>query len=641
MGRKFKIMEKREKRGIRACFVDENRISLNKRSQITIFIIVAIILVALVAGFFLLRGKISLQQIPKDLVPVYDYYSSCIEERTNGAINLAETQAGYIYVPEFERGNELYPSSSQLDFYGFAVPYWSYTSISGQDKQQVPGKTAIEKQIATYLESEIPKCDFNEFRNKGIIVERGSVSVNVKINDNSLEINVDEPLAVSFGEENSIKSSYKVSVASKLGKLYNTARNIFSKQQNKRILENYGIDVLRLYAPVDGVELSCAPKIWNPEDVVSDLLQATEANVAAIKLKSNDYKLSKDENKYFIIDYDADENVRFFYSKNFPTKIEVWPADNNMMIAEPVGLQEGLGILGFCYVPYHFVYDFVYPVLIQVGEGSEVFQFPVVVKINKNQINPVSEGAVPEAATELCKYKNTEIAVYTYNSKLEPVAANISFECLNTECDIGATSIKNRDAVLVKNFPQCVNGFILAKANGYKLAKYMVSTDLEAVVNIPLEKEYELDLSLKNVDNEFAVVTFESVDNSFSVVYPEQKKVKLSEGEYNVSVSIYKNSTINFPAVSDKKCIKIPKSGLSGFLGGTEERCFDVNIPAQTITFALSGGGKQNQYFIETELEKGKTIEITASKFKVPSSLDELQNNYIQLEASRIDIEIR
>jgi len=55
------------------------------------------------------------------------------------------------------------------------------------------------------------------------------------------------------------------------------------------------------------------------------------------------------------------------------------------LIANPVGNQPGLGVLCFCYVPYHFVYNIGYPVLIQVYSGEEIFQFPVAVVVKGNK----------------------------------------------------------------------------------------------------------------------------------------------------------------------------------------------------------------------------------------------------------------
>ena len=105
------------------------------------------------------------------------------------------------------------------------------------------------------------------------------------------------------------------------------------------------------------------------------------------------------------------------YEESWPTRIEIWPAENSLLVAEPIGLEQGLGILGFCYVPYHFVYDFSYPVMIQLFSGDEMFQFPVVVSIDKNKprlaLDAVSQ---PDVVKQLFEYKHTKIKVETLNT---------------------------------------------------------------------------------------------------------------------------------------------------------------------------------------------------------------------------------
>src|SRR3989338_10555856 len=146
-------------------------------------------------------------------------------------------------------------------------------------------------------------------------------------------------------------------------------------------------------------------------------MNALEANIPAIKIKGDYYKLNEKENKYFIQDIgeNVDFNVNFMYSKHWPLKLEIWPSEEGLLKAEPVGLQEGMGMLGFCYTPYHFVYDFAYPVLIQLYSGSEIFQFPVVVFIEKNQPRESLDAeSVPNVVPELCQNKISEQTVNTY-----------------------------------------------------------------------------------------------------------------------------------------------------------------------------------------------------------------------------------
>src|SRR3989338_11545493 len=96
----------------------------NKLGQLTIFIIVAIVLVAGVAGYFMFRSGLFQGSIPSSIEPVYTSFLSCVEDKTYTGIDLLESQAGYIDMPEFELGSNYMPFSSQLDLLGNPIPYW-------------------------------------------------------------------------------------------------------------------------------------------------------------------------------------------------------------------------------------------------------------------------------------------------------------------------------------------------------------------------------------------------------------------------------------------------------------------------------------------------------------------------------------
>ena len=46
----------------------------NKRAQVTIFIIIAIVIVAGILAYFALSGKIGAKALPKELTPAYNYF---------------------------------------------------------------------------------------------------------------------------------------------------------------------------------------------------------------------------------------------------------------------------------------------------------------------------------------------------------------------------------------------------------------------------------------------------------------------------------------------------------------------------------------------------------------------------------------
>ena len=561
-------------------------------------------------------------------------------------IQIAGSQGGYIEIPEFEPGSEYAPFSNQLEFLGQPVPYWYYISGNGVAKEQIPSKKEIEKQLREYIEKNIATCDFSALRNKGYEINVSAPKADVSISKNVVGVNVNMPLSVSKNEKSEIKSRHDVSVFSKLGKFYDLANEIYNKEKEESFLENYSVDALYNYAPVTDIEISCAPKFWNAEDVANDLKSGLSANIGAIKLNGEYYSLSKKENNYFVLPIETDESASFVYDTRWPSRVEIWPAENNLLIAQPVGLEEGLGILGFCYIPYHFVYDVYYPVLVQIYDDNEIFQFPVAVIIDKS--NPRKSLETTDSAIDeigICNYPTTSIDVYTFDSQLQPVEADIEFQCFSDLCNIGSTVVEGTDAHIQETFPSCINGKITAKAEGYVSQDYIISTNTPGVANILMDKLYDLDvevvaggLDVKDRKGQ-ALINFQGERYSTSLFYPEQTSIKLAEGFYNVSVQVFSESSLTIPASTSSNCVQVPKPGIFGFFGSISEQCFSVDIPSQNLGSALSAGGKSSEFILETNLKNSNNMKISVPNLPSVTSLDQLQANYQLIDYQNIALE--
>ena len=613
-------------------------IFLDKKAQITLFVILAVLIVVGVLLYFFLRSPVQ-QEIPQQFRTIYNNYISCIQENARQGIALLGEQGGYINKPAFVPGSSYMPFSSELDFLGQGVPYWMYVSGNNLLKEQVPKKSSMEKELANYIKARINYCDFSEFNLQGydaLINEDPSVSVSIK--DAQVDVVVKNNVAFYFGNESVIIKSHSTSIDSKLGKFYNLALSIYNYEKKNVFLEKYALDVMRLYAPVDGSEIGCKPKIFNDNDIKQNISNGLEANIASLKLNGDYYTLKSKQQDYFVtnIGENVDENINFLYSKNMPTRIEIY----GDRVVQPIGMQSGMAILGFCYTPYHLVYDINFPVLIQIYNENDIFQFPIAVVIQRNKerqsFDETAESV--DIETPVCRYKNQNVKVSTYDSQLNPLEADLRFKCLTTECSIGSSSLNEGEAVYEGNFPQCTNGFILASKEGYADTKYQISTNEESSADIILSKKYNLDLDLGEVES--ALVTFESDDFSTTVVYPDTKNIELIEGYYNVSVYVYRISSLRIPAYTDKKCVQVPKSSILGVLGSTEEKCFDLTMPEQNIDSAIVGGGKTREYITENQLSSGRILAINIPLFKTPSTLQELQDNYIKLDDSIVFVDI-
>jgi hypothetical protein len=594
-----------------------------KKGQVAIFIILAIVIVGGILAYFLLIRD-SASNIPEDLEPVYDYYLSCLEEQAEGGIALLGEQGGRIDVGEFFPGSAYMPFSSHLDFLGQGVPYWMYVSGNNLLKENVPTKGSMERELGEYVGDRVGLCDFSDFKAQGydVFIEEGDADVD--IDEGKVSFKVDNKITIFKGDVSAVVNNHDFEVDSKLGKFYDLAVEVYEYEKANMFLENYALDVLRLYAPMDGVEMGCAPKVFVQEEIAEELKDALVANIGSIRLDGSYYDLSGEEREYFVEDsgIDVDENVNFMYMSDWTTRIEMY----GDKVVKPVGLQEGLGVLGFCYVPYHFVYDVNFPVMVQFFDEEELFQFPLAVVIDNNQARealPTVSGRNIES--RVCEYKNQGVRVYTYDSKLEPVEASISFKCLDDVCQIGESELKGSEAVLDGDFPQCVNGFIVADAPGYASAKYQISTNRETSANVLLKKKYELGLDLGEVDR--AVVSFVASDYSTTVLYPETSEVELIEGYYNITVQVYDDSSLKFPATSREECVDVPESGLAGIFGVQTEKCYEINMPEMDIDFAIVGGGKQVEYITEDDLFRSNEINLNVSLFGLPSDIEGLAEN--------------
>jgi len=164
-----------------------------KRGQITIFIIVAVVLIGFVIGYFVLRDSLSLGNgISSNLEPVYTSFLSCLEEDVLVGVDLLETQAGYIEIPPFEAGSTYMPFSSQLNFLGNPIPYWYYVSGNNLAKENVPTVKDMESSLASFVDKKILNCDFQSYYDKGFIITVGdNAKTDINIVDKEVRVDMD------------------------------------------------------------------------------------------------------------------------------------------------------------------------------------------------------------------------------------------------------------------------------------------------------------------------------------------------------------------------------------------------------------------------------------------------------------------
>jgi len=630
-----------------------------KRSQVAVFVIIALVIIGGVVGYFIVKDDIFVSNVPAEIKPVYDYYLSCIEVGLEDGVSILGTQGGYIELPAFESGSDFAPFSNQLDFMGQAIPYWYYVSGNGLIKEQVPRVSDMEEDLGGYVSDKLGDCDFTEFRRQGFNIEAGEAEADTQIADNKITANVKQSLIISkYGDidENgevveefrTVINRHSVDVDSSLGEYYELAKAVYNYQKEEAFLESYTKDVLFNYAPVAGAEISCSPLFWNPNEVVEDLQNGLEANIGMIKVEGNYYE---DADDYFVVDtgFEARDRINFLYNSDWASRFEIWPAKGDVMTASPVGTQPGLSAMGFCYVPYKFVYDIYIPVLMQISseDGEEIFQVPMAVVINKNQEREAMDVELEEEGFDVCDNANQDIIVYTYDDNLAPVEADVEFNCFSNICNLGKTVNEDGTAKLEVQVPQCTNGVLIVNAEGYAEKQYVMSTNEEIIADVILEKENKLAVEIYvdgRLTNEVAVLTILSNEDNVSgpvasVSYPILPELSLAEGDYEFDLKVYSNRQIRLPATKREECVDVPKSGVLGIFGIKDEKCFEYNIPAQTMSNVLYAGGRQVQYVTDSELRGSSRIRVYANSVQLPTNIEEIPDAYNLIELKDLIIE--
>ncbi len=614
-----------------------------KRGQVTLFIILAIIIVGGFSVFLIFKENIFPTNIPTNFQAPYASYLSCLESITREGILLIGDNGGYIEKPDFVAGSVYTPFSSQLDFFGNGIPYWLYLSNNGSFIEQVPEKNKMEIQLEKYIKDRMEYCSFDSFKEGGydIFVENGEVFV--KIDKENVFVEVQNNLNMYYDEKFYSVNKHIFEVNSKLGKFYDIAKKVYDYEKTNMFLEKYTIDVLWNYAPVEEVNLECNNLKFSDSEIRKGLYEGLEANMNLIKLKGNYYDDSLDEfNGYYIADIGEkiDENINVMYNPDWVSRIEFY-GDRNINPLSGV-----LNLFSFCFSSVHFVYDIQYPVLIQVWDEDLIFQFPISVVIEKNNprepINSKIEEKVIISKKNACNYMDSKINVRTYDSEFNSIPANLTFKCIDSECNLGNSIYTDSGLYSYSgNIPRCVNGILTASSKGYSDSNFIISTtSLEKEVDIILYREYDLDIDVLGISSEDNVLLNFYGDSGYStsVFYPELKSVKLKEDNYIINSYIYSKNKVSITESSQEYCTDA--GVLHDIFGINSKKCDKFMTPSFEIERPIIGGGYINQYFTDEMLRNSKTLHISPTILGIPNSLESLQNNYINVESSRMSIDL-
>ena len=192
---------------------------MKSKGQVTVFIIIGVILVLLVALFLMFKPKVTQVQevinVPLELQPVYSHVDDCLKQNSLLGLQLLGAQGGVIFV-----------NGSELSTYYGNISYGYY-----EGKDVLKSIPFMENEVSQFLSLALPNCvDFSLFNNFNISTD--DISVETNIISNEVIITVEYPIHASTlnYEGNIDRFIYYAPV--RLGHIHDVAKNIVNNTRN-------------------------------------------------------------------------------------------------------------------------------------------------------------------------------------------------------------------------------------------------------------------------------------------------------------------------------------------------------------------------------------------------------------------------
>jgi hypothetical protein len=189
---------------------------MEKRAQVTLFIIFAILIVGGIAGFFVFKDRLtSEQQYPSDIMEIKNFVEDCLETTAENSVVRIGERGGYFLI--FDE-----PSIEGR------IPYY----LQGT-KKSIPTKQEVELNLAGFVREELSFCilNFKDFR-EDFVIEHSLNKVEAKILQDKTRFNLEYVITIN---KRTTETAYQlkdfsVNIPVNLDKIYIVAQKTIEEQ---------------------------------------------------------------------------------------------------------------------------------------------------------------------------------------------------------------------------------------------------------------------------------------------------------------------------------------------------------------------------------------------------------------------------
>jgi len=232
-----------------------------KRGQVTLFIIIAIILVGAIFLYFALSGRLERVLVGVEINP-QEYVEKCTKDASEQAINILLPQGGYI-----EPENYKLFEDSKASYLCYNKGY--YYSCINQEPMYIE---RVEQEIKNYIEPRVKDCFYaleQEYKDRNYAVESGEESISVNLNPKQVGVEIKKKFDISKGEEARSFDEFKVRFNSPVYDLAIIAIEIVNQEARFCNFEYLGYSLLYPSYNIERTDVDGGTRIYSVEEKIS------------------------------------------------------------------------------------------------------------------------------------------------------------------------------------------------------------------------------------------------------------------------------------------------------------------------------------------------------------------------------------
>jgi hypothetical protein len=525
---------------------------MNKKGQITVFIIIGILILAAVGVYLYISGQqakapleaeeMKVTEVATEVQPIKDFVTQCLYLTAKQGLEILGARGGYI-IPT-QRYNPYEPTEGSAVQFApeseIKIPYWWHMSSKKECQancdftSEAPSIQNVEAQLNSYIKKELPNClgTFENFRAQAFTVApAGEIQPRLQFTKRNVIVALKYPLTAEKAGAKFELEEYATTLPVNFLEMFTLAANITNLEAEHAFLERATRSLIDIFGRADSDALPPVSEMefgfgvgtfWTKFDVQDKIAQMLTSYIPMLKVPyTRNYQYifapeGKDRQFYEVLynrgftvpslDNHKTLDVKFAYLPWWKPYMDL---NCNGQLCQAEGFSNTWGFL-FGVRRYSFAYDISYPVLVEIKNpdayGGEGYSLRFFLEANMRNNEPLALMEPPlqpitlgEQSSMLCdplQRTGGNITINVKTSAGKPVdSAEVMYKCGKETCQIGTSA----NGKLEAQMPRCLGGILSASHMDYApAAKPIDAIDSTAkTAELVMSEPYTVDFAVK------------------------------------------------------------------------------------------------------------------------------------------------